>query len=178
MNILLNIILFKAAWLSTIFGSANGMPLLGPLVVGVAVAVHLRMASEPAREILLILLAAIIGLIWDSVMVTAGWVSYPNGVLVSGLAPYWIVAMWILFATTLNISFRWLRDKPIVAVLLGAVFGPLSYYAGASAGAVVLLQPLSALVALSIAWAILMPALLALGRQFDGFIDAPMQRVT
>lgn len=177
MNILLNVILFKLAWLSTIFGSANGMPLLGPAVVAVAVSVHLLLATEPGREVSLLLLAGIIGLVWDSIMVSAGWVSYPNGVLVQGFAPYWIVSMWVLFATTLNIAFRWLRDKPLVAVLLGAAFGPLSYYAGASAGAVELLQPIYALTALSIAWAILMPSLLALGRQFDGYPSPPMQRM-
>lgn len=177
MNILLNVILFKIAWLSTIFGSANGMPLLGPMVVAVAVGVHLLMAAEPAREVALLLLAGIIGLVWDSIMVAAGWVSYPNGIVVQGFAPYWIVAMWILFATTLNIAFRWLREKMLLATLLGAIFGPLSYYAGASAGAVVLVQPVYALIALSLAWAVLMPALLALGRQFDGYAVPPVQRL-
>jgi hypothetical protein len=175
MNIILNVILFKIAWLSTVLGSANDMPLLGPLAVAVAVGVHLKMAANPAREALLLLLAGIIGLTWDSIMVTAGWVSYPNGTLVPGFAPYWIVAMWILFATTLNIAFRWLREKPWTAALLGGVFGPLSYFGGASAGAVVLLQPVNALVALSVAWAILMPALLALGRQFDGYGRQPLE---
>ena len=41
----------------------------------------------------------------------AGWLAYPSGTFIAGLAPYWIVGMWMLFATTLNITFRWLHER-------------------------------------------------------------------
>jgi hypothetical protein len=168
MNVLINVVAFKIAWLSTIFGSANEMPLLGPLAVLIAVAIHLWLSYEPRRELMLVLLCGAIGMAWDSVLVTAGWLVYPTGTFVSGLAPYWIMAMWMLFATTLNVAFRWLHTRLILAAAIGAVFGPLSYIAGSSAGAVELVQPALALTALGIAWALLMPGLIVLARQFDG----------
>ena len=168
MNVLLNVVVFKVAWVSTIFGGANELPMVGPLVVLVAVAIHLWRSAEPSRELTLVLLTGLIGLTCDSVMVAAGWMTYPSGTFIAGLAPYWIVAMWMLFATTLNVAFRFLRQKLALATLLGAIFGPLSYYAGASAGAVTLNEPVIALTALSVAWAILLPALSVLGRQLDG----------
>ena len=175
MNVLVNALAFKIAWLSTIFGAANAMPMLGPLVVLVAVTIHLRLAREPRREIALILMTAAVGLAWDSALVTAGWLAYPTGTIVTGLAPYWIVGMWILFATTLNVSFRWLQERPALAAAMGGVFGPLSYQAGAAAGAVELVQPVAALTALGIAWALLMPGLLMIARQLDGVRLAPLR---
>ena len=168
MNVLINVVVFKIAWLSTIFGGANELPMLGPLTVLAAIAIHLWFAVEPTRELLLVLVTGIIGLTWDSLMVTAGWLSYPSGTFVSGLAPYWIVAMWMLFATTLNVAFRFLHSRLALAALLGAIFGPLSYFAGASAGAVTLHNAAAAFTALSVAWAILFPVLVILGRQLDG----------
>ena len=168
MNVMLNIVVFKIAWVSTVFGGANELPLIGPIVVLGAVAIHLRLAAEPARELLLVLMTAVIGVTWDSFMVSAGWLSYSSGMFVSGMAPYWIVAMWMLFATTLNVSFRWMQQRLWLAAILGAIFGPLSYYAGASAGAVVLHDPTAAFTGLSIAWAIMLPSLLVLAQKLDG----------
>jgi len=168
MNILINIVAFKIGWAASIFGAASGMPLLGPVVVLAVIAAHLQMASNPSRELLLIVMTGVIGASWDSVMVAAGWLTYPSGTLVDWLAPYWILAMWMLFATTLNMAFRWLRGRPFVAALLGAIFGPLSYYVGASLGAVEINEFAAAMTGLAAAWAVLLPGLLALATRFDG----------
>ena len=111
MNVLLNAIAFKVAWVSTIFGGANELPMLGPLAVMIAVAIHLWFAAEPQRELTLVAITGAIGLAWDSVIVSAGWMSYPSGTFIAGLAPYWILGMWMLFATTLNVTFRWLHSR-------------------------------------------------------------------
>jgi len=168
MNVLINAIAFKIAWLSTIFGGANGLPAVGPLVVTVAVAIHLRRVHEPARELTLILMTGAIGMSWDSVMVATGWLAYPSGTFISGLAPYWILGMWMLFATTLNVTFRWLQSRLVAASVMGALFGPMSYYAGSAAGAVVVVEPATVYPALGLSWAMLMPGLLMLARQLDG----------
>ena len=117
MNLLINFVAFKIAWLSTIFGSAAGLPMLGPATVLAAISIHLRRAPEASREFMLILTCGGIGLVWDSVMVAAGWLSYPNGTFVAGLAPYWILSLWMLFATTLNVTFRWLQTRLPLAAL-------------------------------------------------------------
>lgn len=169
MNIAINIIAFKIGWASTIFGAAGGMPWLGPVVVFVAILIHLHRAAYPAEEVRLLLLAGLIGGCWDSIMVAAGWLSYANGQILPGTAPVWIVGMWVLFATTLNLSFRWLRSKLALAALLGAIFGPLSYYIGATLGAVELVQFSTAMIALAVAWAILMPSLIIVAARFDGY---------
>lgn len=168
MNLLLNIVVFKLAWLSTVFGGANDLPLLGPLAVAIAVAIHLRLAPDSGREFTLVILTGFIGLAWDSILVSAGWLAYPTGTFLPGIAPYWILAMWMLFATTLNVAFRWLHGRLLLAAILGAFFGPVSYVGGAAVGAVELTLPSAALTALSIGWALMMPGLLLLAQQLDG----------
>jgi hypothetical protein len=168
MNVLINALVFKVAWVSTVFGGANDLPMIGPAAVFVAVLIHLWLAAEPKRELTLVLMTGVIGLAWDSVMVAAGWLAYPSGTFAAGLAPYWIFAMWILFATTLNVTFRWLHSRLTLAAIIGAVFGPVAYLGGAAVGAVNLLNPVMGLVALSVAWALLLPGLLLLAQQLDG----------
>lgn len=167
-NVLVNAVAFKAAWLSALFGGAWDMPELVSAAVLGAIGIHLWRASEPGREFVLVIMTGLIGLAWDSVMVAAGWLSYPSGMIIPGLAPYWIVAIWMLFATTLNVSFRWLHGRFGLAALMGAIFGPLSYIAGARAGAVELVNPSAALISLAGSWALMMPGLLLVARQLDG----------
>ena len=169
MYLLVNVVAFKVGWASTVFGAANGLPFLGPAVVLIAIAIHLRNATYPGDELLLVMITGVVGAFWDSVLVAAGWLSYPTGTFISGAAPYWIIGMWMLFATTLNLAFRWLRGRIAVAALLGAVFGPLSYLAGSKIGAVTINEMTPAMIALGFAWAILMPGLLWLAQNFDGF---------
>ena len=137
-------------------------------MVGAVVLLHLGFSRRPGRELRLVGAAMLLGLVVDSVLLATGWLSYPNGQWIPGLAPYWIVAMWGLFATTLNVSMAWLRGRPVLAVLMGAVGGPLSYLAGEKLGAIELVPPLPALAALALAWALAMPLLMRLAERFDG----------
>lgn len=179
MNMFVNIIAFKIGWISSVVGVANGMPLLGPIVILAAIAIHLVAVREPASELRLILMTAVIGAGVDSIMISAGWLSYPSGTLLVGFSPYWIVAMWMLFATTFNVSFRWLQSRMFLAVVLGAVSGPLSYYFGAKFGAVTLNDVSTSMIALAIGWGALMPVLLILAKRLDGAsvpVEAGTQR--
>lgn len=167
MKLLINIVAFNIGWLACVMGASHGLPWLGPIVVAIAVSYHLRVSERPAAELDIILVAAFVGLVWDSVMVSMGWLSFPNGIIVVGTAPYWIIAMWVLFATTLNVTWQSLHGKPLLAAVLGAVFGPLSYLAGEKLGGVTIIEPTVAYVALGLAWAVFFPALLKLAEHFQ-----------
>jgi len=168
MFLLINLVIFDIAWFSSVFGGAQGMPWLGPLAVLVALLIHLHAARNSAEEFLLILSCGIIGAIFDSFLVATGWVTYKAGLFSDFLAPYWIITMWMLFATTLNVSMRWLRGKPWLAAVLGLVGGPVTYIAGQKIGGIVLTNQVAALLALAIGWAIMMPLLMLLSENLDG----------
>ena len=167
MKLLLNFFAFQFGWFATVLGAAKGMPWIGPIAVLAVVALHLSLSVRPKSELKLLLSAMLAGLVLDSLLVSSGWVAYPNGIMVDGLAPYWIITMWALFATTLNVSMKWMRGRPVLAVSMGAVGGPLSYLAGQKLGAISFIDPLFAMVALAIAWGLAMPILVFLADRFD-----------
>ena len=177
MNILINVAAFKIAWLATIFGSANGLPMLGPMAVLIAVIIHLWRADIAVQELRLLIVVGLIGLFWDSVMLSTGLLVYPNGIFISGVAPYWMFSLWVLFATTLNVSLRWLRSRLGLAALMGAVFGPMSYMAGASVGAVKINDPTTVYAILSLSWLFLLPLVAHLSKQMDGMQTAAEKSV-
>ena len=172
-NLMINLVTFKLAWLSSVLGGANGLPLLGPAAVLVAIAIHLRRAGDPSRELMLIAATGIVGISVDSAIISAGLLSYPSGTLVAGMSPLWILGMWMLFATTFNVSFRWMQSRIPLAAVMGAIFGPVSYYSGAKIGAVTLDDPLGAMIALSVTWGLMLPGLLLLAKRLDGVTLKP-----
>ena len=175
MHMLINIVGFKVGWVSSVLGAAAHMPWLGPAVFAVVVSVHLRRARRPELELGLVIAAGVIGIWFDSFLVVMGWVAYSSGQFSEVLAPYWIVTMWMLFATTLNRSMAWLRGRSVLAAALGAVAGPGSYFAGQKLGAIDLVQPTAALLALAVGWAFIMPVLMALAARLDGFRPAAVR---
>ncbi|MDJ0712208.1 MAG: DUF2878 domain-containing protein [Woeseiaceae bacterium] len=172
MHMLINVIGFKIGWVSAVMGAAAQMPWLGPAVFAIVVLVHLRQARRPELELGLVIAAGTIGIWFDSFIVAMGWVTYPSGQFSPVLAPYWIVTMWMLFATTLNRSMVWLRGRTALAAAIGAVAGPGSYYAGQKLGAIEFVAPAAGLLTLAIGWAIIMPVLMTLAARLDGFRPA------
>lgn len=168
MPVLLNFINFQIGWFACVLGAAWGYPWAGVVVALAVAAWHCTHVAQPRRELMLLAAAALIGAAWDSLLLMSGWIQYPNGMLVAGAAPVWIVALWVLFATTLNVSLAWLKRSPLLALAFGAMGGPLAYYAGAKLGALVFVDQTAALIALAAGWALLTPLLLQLAKHFDG----------
>ncbi len=168
---IINLVAFQAGWLVCVMGAANGLPWVGVGAACVAVALHLLLANDASAEFRLIGIALALGLMFDSALLATGWVSYPSGVLSAYIAPYWILALWALFATTLNVCMSWIKRSLTLAALLGAVCGPMSYFAGSGLGGITLIEPVPALSSLAVIWAIAMPALVLAARRQNG-IDA------
>ena len=169
MLVAVNFIAFQFGWLACVLGAAHGLAWAGTGLALAVVAWHLSRASAPRAELMLILTAAGIGALWDSALAAVGWIRYPSGVLIEGAAPHWIVALWMLFATTLNLSLGWLKRRMPLAVVFGAVGGPLAYLGGAGLGALEMVEQSHALAALALGWAVFTPLLLQVARLYDGY---------
>lgn len=166
---LLNYVTFQVGWLALVVSAAYDRPMLGLLVALMVLGLHLALVSRFWAEVKLLLACAAIGTVFDSLLLASGWVSYPNGEWIPGLAPYWIVAMWLLFAATLNLSMAWMKGRMVLAALMGLLGGPISYIAGRNLGAIQLENPQAALIAVALAWAVMMPMLCRLAQRWDGF---------
>lgn len=166
---LTNFLLFQIGWFACVLGSVYSFPWLGTLTATLIVGYHIYRSQYPEREIWLVIVAIIIGGSWDSLLVWMQLISYNNGMWSANLAPHWIIALWALFATTLNVSLRWMKGRWLIAVLSGLIAGPLAYYAGHRLGAVNFSDISTALAALAIGWSVFMPLLLMLSQRLDGY---------
>ena len=165
-----NFILFQVGWFSCVIGGAsNEYNWVGVAVVAAIIVVHMARAHDVRSETMLIIVTTMLGTTWDSGLTMAGLFSFANGVVVAGLVPLWLIAMWSLFATTLNVSMKWMKGRYLLAAAFGAIGGPLAYYAGHRIGAVDFSNTLAALLAVSAGWALIMPLLMAFSTKFNGY---------
>ena len=169
---LVNFAVFEAAWFACIYGVAHGQPAWGTAAVVAAIAWHVAISARPATELALIVILCAIGLVAESLVVEQGNVAYPAGQPVAWLAPYWMVALWGEFGIALNVTLRWLKRKPWLAALLGALFGPLSFLGGVRLGGARFVDEPAALVTLVVMWAALMPLVMWLSDRFDGVVPS------
>lgn len=156
----MNFVLFQAAWFAAILGGAQGLIWAGPVAAGVAVAVHLVIFRHSViREAVIIGGVTLLGLAMETLFIQAGGLAYAGSTAGQVLPPVWIIALWAAFGTLPSVSFAWLKGRFPLQAVLGAVAGPLTYYAGAKMGAASLGAPLPvALVILAAGWALAMPA--------------------
>src|SRR5690606_36093880 len=141
-----------------VLGAAHQRPAVG-LGIGLAVALaalllHLSTASAPRRELALIGVAVVVGALFESVLVAGGWVRVNDAMLV-GSTPLLMVVLWAVFATTLNVALRPLRNRHLLIALLAAIGAPLAYLAGSRLGALEIPDTVPALLLISASWAVL-----------------------
>jgi hypothetical protein len=167
-----NLLAYQVAWFACILSAARGMPWIGTVVALSVVAGHISVARRPKTELALIAAAGLIGWSWESALVQTGWIAYPSGNIVTGFAPHWIVALWLVFATTFNVSLQWFKSHLAVVAVFGFIGGPLAFYAGEALGALTL-APKLGLAAIAVGWGLLMPMLMLLARRLDG-VNPPL----
>ena len=170
---LANFVVFEAAWFACILGVAHGRPVCGTAAVVAAIAWHVAICARPATELALVAILGAIGLVAESLVAAQGHVAYPAGQPVAWLAPYWMVALWGELGIALNVTLRWLKRSPLLALALGAVCGPLSFLGGVRLGGARFVDEPAALVTLACMWAVLMPLVMWISDRFDGVVPPP-----
>lgn len=166
---LLNYALYQAGWFACVLGAAAGQSAVGASAAAVLLAGHLLAAGQPGRELRLCLCAAALGCILDSAQGWADVIAFAGPPLPGGLCPAWILVMWAQFATLLPHALGWLLTRPLLGAILGAVGGPLAYYAGFRLGAAAFPSGIPRAVAwMAVEWAIATPLLLWMARRTVG----------
>jgi hypothetical protein len=164
--LVVNFLAFQAGWFACVLGAARGWPLLGPLVALLLLLPMAWYSRSPRGFLALLAIGAGVGFLWDSALSALGLFHFA-GSDAAPLAPLWIVALWMLFASTCNRSLRWLQPSVPLAVGLAVVAAPLSYLAGQRLGALQLPRPALGLAAQALGWAVILPALLQVARRLD-----------
>ncbi len=166
-RLVLNVVAFQTGWFACVLGVAHGWPAIGTALAFAIVLLHLLLTPRRLPELRLILCVTLIGAVWDSLLAWRGLLVYSPAPQGLPLAPLWILAMWALFATTLNVSLDWIKGRVLLAVLFGGIGGPLAYLSGQRLGALWLPQVWPALIAQGLGWALLTPLLARLAQHFQ-----------
>ena len=160
-----NAIAYQAVWFAAVIGAGSGAWWLGIVAAALFVAVQLGVSRERAVDLRLLVAALACGIAVDGAMASSGLARYAASAPASpGGAPLWLLAIWACFALTLRRSMRFLLGRPLAALALGAIGGPLAYL-GAARGwqAIAFAEPRwQALVLLALAWSLALPALVLL----------------
>ena len=119
-------------------------------------ATHVLVLSRQKSEWRSLLAVAICGWIIDSALIQFGVLHMAN----TAWLPLWLALLWLAFATTVGYSLQWTATPWWLGSVLGAIAGPLSYWAGARLAGVEL--PLGhgpSVALLGLVWALAMPLL-------------------
>ncbi|MDA7760533.1 DUF2878 domain-containing protein [bacterium] len=167
MALLVNFIGFQVGWFACVLGSANDKELLGMIIALGIVIYHVVNQGDSRKELKLVLISLAIGLLWETWVLNLNILRYPSHPEALFWAPTWLIMMWALFATTINLSMGWLKGRWLLAMLMGAIFGPLAFVAGEKLGAVVFLDSTLSIITLAIGWGLLMPLLLWIAERIN-----------
>jgi len=159
---------FQIVWFTTVAGVGHGLPWAGPLTAIVFAAWVLSDKTTRSADVWLLLRALPIGYMTDCVWVASGWIRFAEPWPAQPFAPIWILALWVGLILSINHSLVFLHQRPWLAMLLGAVSGPIAYY-GASRGfsaAAFEIGFSTMMWILAITWAALLPLLLAMSAHY------------
>ncbi|MBU2977005.1 DUF2878 domain-containing protein [Alteromonas sp. C1M14] len=148
---LVNFVWFQTIWFCAIVFENQFLWLMLFLIVGYIAVLPCRLQS-----VIFGVAIGLYGVLVDGTLAALGF--YQFSAEVSALIPLWLVVLWVAFGYMLRISLTYLRDRYLLAAFLGAVSGPLSYFAAAKLGAVTFLFPTAmTLVVIAFIWAFTVP---------------------
>ena len=114
---IINFILFQAGWFIGVLGASYNQTYLALMLSTVILLIHFALIKNRILELKLIVIAGLIGLLFDGALLNFDLIIYNDPGLPYPLAPIWIVMLWMFFAMTLNHSLAWLRQKIYISIV-------------------------------------------------------------
>jgi len=148
MKILVNVVLYQLIWFFCVLGGNKGALAALPLLL-----IHLVISNKRGADLKIMGFIFLLGLVVDGTLQQIGFFEFT----IPGFPiPFWLMVIWLGLAITPHHSLAWLKNRPLLAAIFGALGGPAAYWAGARLGAASLSWPLmEALAFLALIWAIL-----------------------
>ncbi|MDK9699001.1 MAG: DUF2878 domain-containing protein [bacterium] len=157
LKVFINAIGYMVVWWGSVLAARNDFWWFGPLLAILFMSWHIASKTFIKGEFLVTGVIVISGFLFDSVLTALNFVEYKSSWGENAIvAPLWIGGIWLGFALTVNHSFKSILSRPIVAILLGLIGGPLTYRGAAGLGAISLTRPAIALITLGVAWGVMM----------------------
>ena len=131
-----NIISFYAVWFACVYSGVGACSEIYSVLFGILLVIYHLYKSQNLRlqRLKIILFVTILGVVFDSIPVYLGYVTFPSTKYFIGIYPFWMTVLWSVFATTFWLSLNWMIKNKFYCLLLGGLGGPASFYAAFKIG--------------------------------------------
>lgn len=160
--------LFQLSWPACVIGAAYGWLWGAVVVVGALAVWQLHPANRHPQDFSMVAICLTLGLVLDSAWIQLGLLSFAAPWPWPGIAPAWIMLLWLALALVINHSMALFRQRLLLIAVLGGIGSPMSYYAGSRFGAVEWVAPAwQVVLATGLSWALVLPLLFWIARSYE-----------
>ena len=125
---------YQLTWLMCVFGEVLYTSSLPGLISGLFfLLLVFKYSKNKKRFFYIILFISIIGYLFDSILVNFRIYDFNTSFNV-GVLPIWMLVLWPSFATLFDEILVFLSKYKLIALMLSASLGPLTYYSGSPLG--------------------------------------------
>ena len=147
---------YQLTWLMCVFGEILYKSFFPGLICGLIFLLLVFINTQNKRKLIFIVFSiSVVGYLFDSILVIFEIYNFESS-LYFGWLPIWMVVLWPSFASLFDEVFVFLSKYKLIALLLSAVLGPLTYYSGSPLGLIDINQLLLFFILMTTFWVFLM----------------------
>ena len=121
---------YQLTWLMCVFGEIFYNSFIPGLTWGLVFLFLVFINTQNKIKLIFIVFSiSVVGYLFDSILVYLKVYNFES-TLYFGWLPIWMLVLWPSFATLFDEVFVFLAKYKLIALLLSAVLGPLTYYSG------------------------------------------------
>jgi len=122
---LINAVAFQVGWFVCVL---LGTP-FALAYAALALVLHFGFAPVHRLDWLAVCVAVPLGVLHDNLLWHFDVLDF-DAVANFGIAPIWLLCLWVLMALTFNHALQWFYNRPGWLAVMGALGGPMAYYGG------------------------------------------------
>ena len=147
---------YQLTWLFCVFGELLYNSFFPGLLFGLVFIIICFFNTHSRKRFLITVFSiSLIGYVFDSIIIFFDIYKFQTS-LYFGLLPIWMIVLWPSFASLFDEVFVFLAKYKILAILLGSILGPITYYSGELLGLITINKIYLFFILMSIFWAALM----------------------
>jgi len=145
---------FKVTWIACVMGEVYINSYVGLIVGTIYLLIFFYFEKNKKRAFNIILIFSLAGYTFDSFL-SYLYLYKINADINFLFLPIWFLVLWPSFSSLLVNLFSFLKNNLIISILLGTIFGPISYYVGITLGLVTFIN-YEIFILISFFWGLLM----------------------
>ena len=151
-------------WFGCVFSGKYELGLISYLIPAVFLVSYNRIERLNLSLCLVFSIITVLGLAFDTLALHQEWIVmiHPHA---GWVPPHWLISLWLLFAFSVPMYNTWLKEKYLLAAVLGFFIGPVTYFSGVKLG-VLQMERTEAFLFYALFWGFFFPFCFALYRAY------------